>query len=128
MSSVGERIKKLREGRGISRAAMALSLDLKETRIQDIERGKQKVPSDLLTKLSKYFDVDVEYILSGAVGVAEKSEKYKVEKGVGTLSREEEVLVEKYRLLKPGDRTRAQAIVDALATTVDAHQKKKEKS
>lgn len=48
--------------------------------------------------------------------LGEEIKNYK--KGVGALSREEEVLVEKYRHLKPGDRTRAQAIVDALVTTV----------
>lgn len=114
-TTVGERIKKLREKRGISRAAMAHVLGIKESKIQDIERGKQKLPSDLLTKLSRYFEVEVEHILTGASGAAEEKGEY--HKGAGALSREEEVLVDKYRHLKPGDRTRAQALVDALAST-----------
>ena len=120
-TAVGKRIKELREKRGISRAVMAHALDIRESKIQDIERGKQKVPSDLLTQLSKYFDVDIEYILTGARSknldhVAEEAGTYKAEKGAGALSREEEVLVDKYRHLKPGDRTRAQALVDVLAS------------
>jgi transcriptional regulator with XRE-family HTH domain len=117
MPTTGERIKKLREGRRLSRAAMSNALGIKETRIQDIERGKQKLPSDLLTKVADYFGVTVEYVLTGAIGARETSTNYVAEKGACALSREEEVLVEKYRQLKPGDRTRAQAFVDALATT-----------
>jgi len=114
MSTVGERIKKMRENKGVSRASLAHALGVKETKIQDIERGKQKIPSDLLTKMSGYFGVKVEYILTGVGGMQEEGE-YK--KGAGALSREEQVLVEKYRALKPSDRTRAQAIVNALAST-----------
>ncbi len=65
---------------------------------------------------------DVQYILTGIRSinidrVADEAGNYNAEKGAGTWSREEQALVEKYRQLKPGDRTRAQAIFDALAST-----------
>lgn len=113
-ATVGQRIKKLREDAGISRAEMSRALGIRETRIQDIERGKQKLPSDLLTEISSFFGVDVEFILTGVMHAGEEKAKYEAHKGVGALSRDEEVLVEKYRQLKPGDRTLAQAMFDAL--------------
>lgn len=66
---------------------------------------------------------DAQYIITGTRSknidrVAEEAGIYKAEKGAGALSREEEVLVVKYRQLKPGDRTRAQAVLDAFASTV----------
>lgn len=41
----------------------------------------------------------------------------KDEMGVGALSRDEGALVKKYRHLKPGDRTRAQEIINVLDST-----------
>ena len=77
MLTIGQRIKKLREDADTSRVAMARALGIKETRIQDIERGKQKLPSDLLTKIGNYFDVDVEFILTGLTR-AERERRFAV--------------------------------------------------
>lgn len=66
--------------------------------------------------------MDVQYILTGVRSnnlfkVTEETETpFRTEKreGAGALSREEEVLVRKYRQLPPKKRTHAQAVVDAL--------------
>lgn len=73
--------------------------------------------------------MDVQYILTGIRStnldqVAEESGTYiKTTQGVGALSRDEEALIDHYRHLPPGDRTRAQAIVDALAQSFGAKKK-----
>lgn len=101
---------------------MARAIGIRGSKIQDIERNKQKIPSDLLTQFSEYFGVDVEFILTGTRSqnlnrVAEEAGTYnKQPQGVGALSKDEEVLLKKYRQLDPKKRTHAQAVVDALAS------------
>lgn len=51
----------------------------------------------------------------GGQRVAELASQY----DTGAFTRDEQILVEKYRSLPPGDRTRTQTIVDALAHAVD---------
>ncbi len=92
--AIGKRVKKLREDRKTSRAEMAHALGIKESRIQDIERGKQKVPVDLLTQFGAYFKVDVRYILTGELAAAEEVEAY--ETGV-VLSKKEAALLDNFR-------------------------------
>ncbi len=94
--AIGKRIKKLREELKVSRAVMARALGIKETRIQDIERGKQKVPVDLLTQFGEYFGVDVRYILSGELSANEDRGVYETGAAV-VLSKKEAALLENYR-------------------------------
>lgn len=49
--------------------------------------------------------------------VAEEAGPYKAEKGVGPLSKDEELLVRKYRELNPSDKTHFQAIIVKVAST-----------
>lgn len=100
--AIGKRIKKLREGRKTSRAVMARALGIKETRIQDIERGKQKVPVDLLTQFAGYFGVDVRFILTGALNAAEDQGTYESGTVAVMLSKKEAALLDNYRQ-SPGD-------------------------
>lgn len=51
----------------------------------------------------------------GGQRVAELASQY----DTGAFTRDEQILIEKYRSLPPGDRTRTQTIVDALAHAVD---------
>lgn len=122
--NLGQRLKDERNRLGLSQQGLADYLSVAKATIQNWEGAggrETQIPADKLETCAKR-GMDVQYVLTGTRStnldrVAEETGTYKVEKGVGTLSREEEVLVEKYRHLKPGDRTRAQAIFDALATT-----------
>lgn len=84
------------------------------------ERDVNVPGGDALEAFAK-LGMDVQFLITGVRSsnlnkVAEESGTYKVEKGrVGALSKDEEALVEKYRHLKPADRTRLHAIGDALA-------------
>ncbi|MBI5782345.1 MAG: helix-turn-helix domain-containing protein [Gammaproteobacteria bacterium] len=50
--------------------------------------------------------------------------EFEKKKGGGAFSREEELLVQKYRQLRPGDRTRAQEIINVLASAAVKSSKK----
>ena len=80
------------------------------------------IPADLLSACAR-LGMDVQYILTGVPStnlnrVAEEAGAYRVErKGSAALSKEEQRLLEKYRRLKPQQRTHAQAIVSTLVST-----------
>lgn len=128
-TSAGQRFEEERLRLGKTQEDVAELSGVTRRTISRIENGENYANGDLLEALAEN-GFDAQYIITGIRStnldrVAEKSGTYdasKKEKGVGALSQEEEALIEKYRHLKPGDRTRAQAIVDALVTTV----KKKE--
>lgn len=121
---LGLRLKEERNRIGLSQQALADKLGSAKATIQNWEGAggrETQTPADKLEACAR-LGMDVQYILTGTRSdnlrrVAEETGIYKAEKGAGALSREEEVLVEKYRQLKPGDRTRAQAIIDALDAT-----------
>ena len=58
-----DRIKILREGRGINLTQLAVQFDLKEAGVRAWELGRTKPNVDTLIKLAKYFDCTVDYLL-----------------------------------------------------------------
>lgn len=119
--SAGQRLEEERLRLGKTQEEIAALSGVTRRTISRVENGENYVGGDLLETLAAH-GFDLQYIITGVRSenldrVADGVGTYKAEKGAGALSREEEVLVEKYRLLKPGDRTRAQAIFDALAST-----------
>lgn len=62
---IADQIKELRESLGLKPAQFAASLDEKLQRVQDIERGKQRVPEDLLTKIVEIFHVSGHWLITG---------------------------------------------------------------
>lgn len=121
---LGLRLKEERNRIGLSQQALADKLGSAKATIQNWEGAggrETQTPADKLEACAR-LGMDVQYILTGTRSknldrVAEEAGTYQAEKGAGALSREEEMLVEKYRQLKPGDRTRAQAVLDAFAST-----------
>ena len=61
MNTVGERLKILREGMGLSQKKMADLLDVTQPSINRYEHGKA-VPIEVLIGYADYFDVSMDYI------------------------------------------------------------------
>lgn len=119
-SSTGSRFEEERLRRGRTQESLAKEIGVNRRTISRIENGDTPPAGDLLSAVAR-LGFDVQYILTGVRSenlykVAEPEGDYKATTGRGALAKDEEVLVNKYRQLRPADRTRAQAIVDALVT------------
>jgi transcriptional regulator with XRE-family HTH domain len=124
-SSSPGRLKEERNRLGMSQSALAESLGVTKWTVINYERpGGRGTPisADSLSACAR-LGMDVQYILTGVPSanlnrVAEEAGAYRVErKGRPMLPKEEQKLLEKYRRLKPQQRTHAQAIVSALVST-----------
>ena len=127
------RLKEERARLGLSQVALAEALGVTKWTVINYEKAGGRgtpIPADLLSACAR-LGMDVQYILTGVQSsnlnrVAEESGTYRraEEKGTVSLSNEEQNLLEKYRRLKPQQRTHAQAIVDALIP-VEARKERK---
>ncbi|MCL2556024.1 MAG: helix-turn-helix domain-containing protein [Firmicutes bacterium] len=63
MKNFAERLKELRKEKGLSKLAMAKSLQISDAAIGRWERGERTINAELLIKLADFFDVSVDYLL-----------------------------------------------------------------
>lgn len=63
MSILGNRIRELRENKGLSQIELAKIVKMANTTISQWESGKRTPDSDSLLKLSGFFGVSVDYLL-----------------------------------------------------------------
>ena len=63
MDIVGERIKTLREGAGLSQAKVAAMLNTKQSAIFRYENNVSEMPYAMLVQYADYFDVSLDYVL-----------------------------------------------------------------
>ena len=64
MSLFSDNIRYLRESRGESQFEIANSLEMKRGRYEPYESGKVEPPYDILKKISHYFGVSIDLLLS----------------------------------------------------------------
>src|SRR5579859_1724087 len=57
----GERVRRLREGAGLSQAAIARALTLSPSYLNQIERNQRPLPRPVMRRLCERFDVGVGY-------------------------------------------------------------------
>lgn len=115
------RLKAERHRLGLSQVALGKTLGVTKWTIINYERTGGRgtpIPADLLAACSQ-LGMDVQYIVTGVASnnlnrVAEEAGSYRTEPKRPALSKEEQRLLDKYRRLKPSQRTHAQAIVEAL--------------
>jgi transcriptional regulator with XRE-family HTH domain len=125
LNSSPARLKAERTRLGLSQVALGQALGVTKWTIINYERTGGRgtpIPADLLSACSR-LGMDVQYIVTGVSSsnlnrVAEETGSYRVEpKRSPALSPDEHRLLEKYRRLKPSQRTQAQTIVGALIST-----------
>jgi transcriptional regulator with XRE-family HTH domain len=60
---LGERLRELRERRGLSGRAAATYLQISNAHVSDLENGKAKPSLELLVKLADYYHTSADYLL-----------------------------------------------------------------
>ena len=58
-----ERIKELREAKGLNQQGLAIKLNVSQSSISYYETGERKPDLDALIQLSDYFDVSIDYLV-----------------------------------------------------------------
>ena len=71
MSGIGEKIRALREARGLSRKAFGAQTGVPEAKVQAIEIGKQRADHEFLMGIVRVMEVDANWLLSDQAGFAE---------------------------------------------------------
>lgn len=95
MKEVGHRIRMLRKARGLTQPQLAKAIGCAQSTISELETGESRKPqSGNLLKLAKFFDVDIEHLLSG------KGDP----RTVSSMSDDESELLILYRSLSPSGR------------------------
>ncbi|MBI5783017.1 MAG: helix-turn-helix transcriptional regulator [Gammaproteobacteria bacterium] len=122
INSSPARLKAERHRLGLSQVALGKALGVTKWTVINYERTGGRgtpIPADLLSACSR-LGMDVQYIITGVSSsnlnrVAEETGSYRAEpKRPAVPSKDEQRLLEKYRRLKPSQRTHAQTIVQAL--------------
>ncbi len=58
------RLKELRRGRGLTQEGLANEIGTSQQTISRIENNEDMIPTDLLVKLAKFYNVSADYIMS----------------------------------------------------------------
>lgn len=91
------RLKDLRVSRGFTQAKMAIELDTSQQTISRIEYKDEMIPTDILIKASKYFNVSVDYIL----GLTDEKHNQVCQDRLSRYYKEYEWLMLEFAELKP---------------------------
>lgn len=70
MKTVGERLKELREDRGLTQSELGDAIQVRQTTISEIERGSNMPSLRVLYKLADFFNVQPGHFLDGAIEVS----------------------------------------------------------
>lgn len=64
-TEIGRRIKKLREGKGLTQEMFAKEFHVRRETVSQWERGERDIKTEYTVSLAKYFGVTCDYILTG---------------------------------------------------------------
>lgn len=100
---VGDRVRQIRIGAALAGRDFAARLGTSAGRISEIENGKSMPSGDFLLRLKAEFDVDLNWLMSGAAF------------GAQPLTAEEAALIDNYRHSAEAARAALRATSDAFA-------------
>lgn len=110
------RLKDLRLSRGYTQGKLAKELSTSQQTISRIEYKDEMVPTDILIKASKYFNVSVDYLL----GLTEDRHNQTTEERMSKYLAEHEDLLLEYVALKPEYREAVKSVVRTLSEAQEA--------
>ncbi|AJE10458.1 helix-turn-helix domain-containing protein [Clostridium botulinum] len=84
MKTIGERIKELREEKGINQLELSKILNVHKGSVSNWENNKRTPDADMLTKIADFFNCSVDYLL-GNTDIKNKLNMSKLFSGAGGL-------------------------------------------
>jgi transcriptional regulator with XRE-family HTH domain len=63
--TIGERLKQLREARGLSQLELAKRTGINNHSLSNYERGHRKPPLEAQKKLAEFYNVTIDYLVNG---------------------------------------------------------------
>jgi transcriptional regulator with XRE-family HTH domain len=112
---VGSRIKELRNSVGISQEDLAAEIKVSRGNVGDWERGKVKPGADALISLSMFFEVSIDWLLTGKEYSANSStRKYVYENSPLDLTADDVEIISKIKSLSEKDRGKVEGYIDAM--------------
>lgn len=118
------RLKDLRLSRGFTQGKLAKELSTSQQTISRIEYKDEMVPTDILIKASKYFNVSVDYLL----GLSDEKHNQACEDRMNKYLAEHEDLMLEYVALKPEYRDAVKSVVRTLSEAQAAMEENAENS
>ncbi len=110
------RFKDLRLARGLTQSKLAIDLGTSQQTISRIEAKDELVPTDILIKASKYYNVSVDYIL----GLTDEKHNQVCENRMQQYLIEYENILLEYADLKPEYRNAVKSVIRTLSTAQEA--------
>lgn len=110
------RFKDLRIARGLTQSKLARELDTSQQTISRIEFKDELVPTDILIKASKFYNVSVDYIL----GLTDEKHNQLCEDRMNQYLAEHENLLLEYAALKTEYRDAVKSVVRTLTEAQEA--------
>lgn len=87
MSRIGSEIKKTREAKGMSRKQLAKSIGVTEGFILDIESGKKVINDELLKKVSKVLEKEINDVMLEEIEESQEEKKIIMQKSVNAVAK-----------------------------------------
>lgn len=109
MESIAERMKYLRNSFNLSQKEFSKIIGLGQSRLSEIESGKNKPSFDTLVAISENFSISMDWLISGTGSIMEKHDNPQNET---TYSYDEVKLIESFRLLTERQKGRIEQQID----------------
>lgn len=106
----GDRLKSLRNNRGLSQMDFAKQIGISKSAVNMYERGEREPSFEILETIADYFNVDLDYLI-GKSEIPNRSQ-LPVPTQSPTLDPDEEELLRKYRALDYGGKLRIRSALD----------------
>lgn len=112
---IGSRIKQLRSSVGVSQEELAAEIKVSRGNVGDWERGKAKPGADALISLSSFFNVSVDWLLTGKeYSDNSDTRKYVLDNSPLELTPSDIEIITKIKNLSEKDRGKVEGYIDAM--------------
>lgn len=120
---IATRIKQLRADRGINQEELAAGINVSRGNVGDWERGRTRPSAEALVSLSKYFNVSVNWLLTGEYFY----DPLNYENPANSLSSTDFEILAKFHQLSEREQIKVEGIIEGILLSRDRNNKKLKK-